>query len=68
MKNHTLGDKELLKGDKIRLETSDYAEIMKVKNLVLHNLQNPFGERIIYHLDSLNLSQYKDSEINDILK
>ena len=53
--------------ENIRIETSEYEEIIKVKGLV----DSVFGEinygNIIYHLDAYNLSKYESHEIENIL-
>jgi hypothetical protein len=53
--------------ENIRIESSEYEEVVKVKQLV----DNAFGEiscgNVIYHLDSNNLSKYESHEIENIL-
>jgi hypothetical protein len=53
--------------DNIRIERSEYEEIVKVKKLV----DSVFGEiscgNVIYHLDANNLSKYESHEIENIL-
>ena len=53
--------------ENIRIERSEYEEVIKVKELV----DNAFGEiscgNIIYHLDANNLSKYESHEIENIL-
>lgn len=53
--------------ENIRIESSEYEEVVKVKELV----DNAFGEincgNVIYHLDANNLSKYESHEIENIL-
>lgn len=53
--------------ENIRIERSEYEEIVKVKKLV----DSVFGEiscgNVIYHLDANNLSKYESHEIENIL-
>ena len=53
--------------ENIRIERSEYEEVIKVKELV----DSTFGEiscgNIIYHLDANNLSKYESHEIENIL-
>ena len=67
-KAHYLDNVELMEGDLIRLESSSYDEIMKVKEKVKGCLQNESKGNIIYHLDSLGLSKFSTSELTNILK
>ena len=62
-KDSTAGDIRLEKGDIIRHETSEFKEIERVKSDLSrkHNMKN--SRQIIYHLDSTNLSNYTDDEI-----
>lgn len=55
-------------GDMIRLETSRYAEIMRVKHLAEQRLGQKDYSVIIYHLDTLNLSKYTHDEIENIYR
>ncbi len=66
VKEHYLENHHLLKGDIVRLETSNSDEIRRVKKLVLSAIKQDFCNKIIYHLDSVNLSKYKEEEINQI--
>ncbi|MBQ8673949.1 MAG: hypothetical protein IJ511_07875 [Bacteroides sp.] len=63
-KDHYLERHALRKGDVIRLETSDYDEIMKVKRLAEKSL--PASSAILYHLDMNNLKNYTPNEVNNI--
>lgn len=56
----------LLPGDVIRLETSDIHEVLKARERVELMLGDHEHHNIIYHLDSLNLSQYSENEIRNI--
>ena len=64
IKNHYLESHALNTGDIIRLENSDYEEVLKVKKRVESKLQG--YSVILYHLDSANLSQYTYNEIKNI--
>ena len=63
----TAGDIRLEKGDIIRHETSEFKEIERVKSDLSrrHNMKN--SRQIIYHLDSTNLSNYTNDEIEYML-
>lgn len=54
------------KGDLIRVEKSSFQEIMSVKDLVERQLGVMPHSCILYHLDSLNLSNYSDNEIKSV--
>lgn len=54
------------KGDVLRNEKSDIAEILKVKNRIERELAGKPHTNIIYHLDSRNLSDYTENEINSL--
>lgn len=60
------GNINLEKGDVIRHETSEFKEIERVKSDLSrkHDMKN--SRQIIYHLDSENLSNYTDDEIEYI--
>ena len=67
VESHYLENHQLLVGDRIRVEHSSMDEIKKVKGYV----ESSFGSSmncIIYHLDSLNLSKYSETDILTILK
>lgn len=55
-----------LEGISIRHERPTAADILATKSLVEDALGQPNGENIIYHLDSSQLSNYTDDEINKI--
>lgn len=57
-----------LKGDIVRLETSDYPDIMKVKSLVEKELAAKPHSTILYHFDLSNLNKYTHDEIDDMLR
>lgn len=57
----------LEEGETMRIETSSYSEIMKVKSLVDSTIGRASSGNIIYHLDPENLSRYESHEIEDIL-
>lgn len=62
-----IGSYEPAANEKIRVEKSDYSEVMKVKSLVDKVLGEVIGGNVIYHLDARNLKDYKDEEIGNIL-
>lgn len=51
----------------IRIERAAYSEIAAVKELVESKLGKPQGGNILYHLDSTQLQNYTNNEINQIL-
>lgn len=53
-------------GDRMRRETSKYAEVARVKKLVEEKLANDSSSVILYHLDSENLSKYTNDEIESL--
>ncbi len=55
-------------GDIIRLETSPLEEILKVKRLVNSKINQQPHCIVLYHLDSLNISQYSEEDIHSIYK
>jgi uncharacterized SAM-dependent methyltransferase len=67
IKDTKVGDLSLTKGDIIRHETSEFKEIERVKSDLSrkHDMKN--SRQIIYHLDSTNLSNYTDDEIEYML-
>ncbi len=68
IKEHFLENHHLQEGDVIRLETSPMEEIRKVKRLVRSKIKQTNYQNIIYHLDSLQLSQFTTQEISAIYK
>ena len=66
-KDTLIGNLELMRGDIIRHEESDFKEIERVKSDLSrsHDMKN--SRHIIYHLDSTNLSNYTDDEIKYML-
>lgn len=54
-------------GDMVRAETSSFADIIRVKDMVEQYLSERPHSNILYHLDFENLSKYKPNEINKIL-
>lgn len=67
LKDITLGNLSLKRGDMIRHETSDFKEIERVKSDLSrrHDMKN--SRQLIYHLDSANLSKFTDDEIKYML-
>lgn len=65
VKDHYLENHSLKSGDIIRLEKSEYNEIMRVKELVSKTLPKSQSS-ILYHLDMNNLTKYNDDEIKNI--
>lgn len=64
---HYLENHHLQIGDRIRVEHSLFNEIQTVRGYVEASLGIPV-QNIIYHLDSLNLSNYSASQIQTILQ
>lgn len=58
--------KVIRQGDIVRSETSDYNDIIKVKNLIERCLAGRPHSNILYHLDSKNLSNYASNEIDNL--
>lgn len=56
----------ILKGDVIREEMSDFKDIYKAKSMIEKHLKGKRHSNILYHLDSANLSKYKNYEISRI--
>jgi len=54
----------LYRGDEIRIETSEFSEIMQAKKLLESQMKN--YSIILYHLDSNNLSKYTKDEITQM--
>ena len=54
-------------GETIRVERAKGADICKVKDLVESRLGKPKCGNILYHLDILQLNNYSDDEIEEIL-
>ena len=65
-KEHQLEGHSLLVGDRIRPESSPYATLVTIKELVEKSFPGPAHGNIIYHLDSLNLSHYTSDEITTL--
>ncbi|MDE6535350.1 MAG: hypothetical protein K2K82_04995 [Muribaculaceae bacterium] len=59
-------DTMILKGDLIRLESSDFKEIETVKREIEKCLSSRKYSNIIYHLDPENLKNYSSDEIKSI--
>lgn len=60
-------DKESRDNEFVRYERPTSAEILEVKKLVEQNLGKPAGGNILYHLDEVQLKNYTDHEISQIL-
>lgn len=66
---HTQGDKELIKGDRIRYEAPSAKEILKVKRLVLQQIQQEGSYRLtLFHLDINELNKYSKDEIQSLYR
>lgn len=59
---HVVDGRELLCGDKIRIERSELAEVL---GCAMRLPRQYDGARILFHLDSTNLSKYTYDEIED---
>ncbi len=57
---------ELGQGETMRVERPTVAEILEVKSRVTKAFGKPCQSNIIYHLDSNQLNNYTDDEINEI--
>lgn len=57
---------ELGDGETLRVERPTVKEILEVKNRVTKAFGKPCQSNIIYHLDSNQLNNYTDDEINEI--
>ncbi len=55
------------KGDVIRVENSQYKDIVRVKTLIEEQLHGFAHSNILYHFDLHNFAKYSDDEINNIL-
>lgn len=62
----TLFGYALKKGDVLRIEKSNYDEIMKTAAALTSQLVTPEFTISLYHLDSLTLSKYKKDELETI--
>ena len=62
-RSHWLEQKQLVPGDVIRLEIAGMDETARVKAMAVASLGRPAGN-IVYHLDSLGLSEYTKADIN----
>ena len=60
-------DKECRDNEFVRYERPASAEILEVKRLVEQNLGKPASGNILYHLDEMQLENYTDHEISQIL-
>ncbi|MDY3119545.1 hypothetical protein, partial [Porphyromonas somerae] len=66
---HTQGDKPLIKGDRIRYEAPSAKEILKVKRLVLQQIQQEGSYRLtLFHLDINELNKYSKDEIQSLYR
>lgn len=54
------------KGDVIRVETSQYKDIIRVKALIEKQLHDYTHSNVLYHFDLHNFTKYSDDEINNI--
>lgn len=53
-------------GDQLRDEQSSYEELSKAARLITRELKRPPGSVLFFHLDSVNLSNYKTDELENI--
>ena len=63
-----IGNLNIKKDDIIRIETSDFNTIKSVKDMVEKSLGETSHSNVIYHLDSINLSNYTEDEIKAIYR
>ena len=59
--------KPLSSKEQIRVERPTFAEIIAVKELIENKLGKSANENILYHLDDVQLKNYTDHEISQIL-
>ena len=59
--------KPLSSKEQVRVERPTFAEIIAVKELVENKLGKPANGNILYHLDEVQLKNYTDHEISQIL-
>lgn len=64
LKSHYVENHQLLEGDLIRYESSDFTQVLRVKQSVELEYATPQSSVVLYHLDSANLSKFTDYEIN----
>lgn len=62
----TLNDYAFKKGDVIRQEDANFAEIIKTTRLLRSKLVTPAITVALYHLDSLTLHKYSTNELEEI--
>ena len=60
-------NKDISDNEFIRYERPTVAEILEAKKLVEKNIGKPASGNILYHLDSVQLKNYTDHEISQIL-
>lgn len=60
------GNRVIKPGDIVRTEQSDYHTLKTVKDMVERHLSDRHHNIILYHLDSSNLSEYTDNEIDSL--
>ena len=65
-REHFAGNSIIREGDVVRVETSEFATLAKVKSLIEQKLVGRPHSNIVYHIDSLNLSKYSEDEISEI--
>ncbi|MCD8207402.1 MAG: hypothetical protein LUD72_05655, partial [Bacteroidales bacterium] len=68
MSHHIIEENIAGEGYTIRFERPSFSEINEVKSLALSMLRTEMDGVILYHLDSLEISHYKEEEIDAILK
>lgn len=64
--DHYQGSRLLEKGDIVRMEAPSFEKIMKVKRLVLRQIQSSCEGCVVYHLDQNNLSRYDTKQLDKI--
>ncbi len=60
-------DRMICRGDMVREETSRYADVARVRDMIESRISNHPHSTILYHLDTNNLSKYSPDEIDDLL-
>lgn len=62
----TIRGTKLLECDMVRHEESEFAEVLKVKQMIESKLSGRRHSNILYHFDSKNLSKYSQDEIEQL--
>lgn len=66
LKDTVLSEYPLRKNDIIRIEKSNYADVLEVAKAIRPKLKSPRFTISLFHLDSLILTKYKSNELENI--